>query len=85
VEKLALLEKQKMVWLINYWLVDKSKEFLDWIKLKFPKVYVVFILANCIGILQLVDVILQCPFKHAFKERISLLDLLNNQKSTKKR
>jgi hypothetical protein len=67
VEKLALLEEQKMVWLINYWLVDKSKEFLDWMELKFPKVCVVFILANCIGILQLVDVILQCPFKHAFK------------------
>ncbi len=38
VEKLALLEEEKMVSLIDYWLVHKSKKFLDWMKLKFPKV-----------------------------------------------
>jgi hypothetical protein len=66
VEKLALLEEQKMVWLIDYLLIHKSKTNLGWMKLKFPKMCVIFILANCIGILQPNDVILQCPFKDAF-------------------
>jgi hypothetical protein len=50
VEEFALLEDQKMVWLINCWSIHKRKEFLDWMKLKYPKVCVIFILANYIGI-----------------------------------
>jgi hypothetical protein len=36
-------------------------------KLKFPKVRVIFIPTNCTNVLHLIDVILQRPFKHAFK------------------
>jgi len=68
VEELVLLEDQKLVWLINCWSIHKSKEFLDWMKLKYQKMCVIFILANYIGVLQPVDVILQRPFKHAFKK-----------------
>jgi hypothetical protein len=38
-------------------------------KLKFPKVCVIFIPANYTGILQPADVILQHSFKHAFKRK----------------
>jgi len=52
-------------------LVSSQKQFfLDWMKLKFPKVCVIFIPRNCIGVFQPIDVILQCPFKHAFKKKI---------------
>jgi hypothetical protein len=67
VEELALLEDQKMVWLINCLSIHKSKDFLDWMKLNYPKVCVIFIPTNYIGVLQLVNVILQCLLKHAFK------------------
>jgi hypothetical protein len=50
VEKLALLKDQKMVWLIDCWLIHKNKEFLDWMKLKFPSVCVIFIPTNCTSI-----------------------------------
>jgi hypothetical protein len=70
VEKLVLLEEQNIVWLIDSWSIHKNNFFLDWMKLKFPKVCVIFIPTNCIGILQLADVILQCPFKHVFKKKI---------------
>jgi len=67
VDKLALLEEKKMVWLIDYWSIHKSKEFMDWIKFKFPKACVISIPANYTCVLQPVDVILQCTFKHVFK------------------
>ncbi len=57
-----------MVWLIDFWSVHKSKEFQDWMKSKFPSVCIIFIPANCTSVLQHVDVILQCMFKHAFKK-----------------
>jgi hypothetical protein len=58
VEKFALLEDRNMVWLIDCWLVHKSKKIMDWMKLKYPSVCIIFILANCTSVLQLVDVIL---------------------------
>jgi hypothetical protein len=50
-EKLALLKDQKMVWLIDCWSIHKSKEFLDWMKSKFPSVCIIFIPANCTNVL----------------------------------
>jgi hypothetical protein len=67
VDTLALLEEQKMVWLIDYWLIHKSKKIMDWMKLKFQKVYVIFIPTNYTCVLQHDDVILHRPFKHVFK------------------
>jgi hypothetical protein len=80
VEKFDLLEYQNMVWLIDYWLVHKTKKIMDWIKSKFPSMCIIFILENCTNVLWLADVILQCPFKHAFKKKFSFVDLFNNQK-----
>jgi hypothetical protein len=67
-EKLALLKDQKMVWLIDCLSIHKNKFFLNWMKLKFPNVCVIFIPTNCTSVFQPVDVILQCSFKHAFKK-----------------
>jgi hypothetical protein len=80
VEKFALLKDQNMVWLIDCWLVHKSKNFMDWMKLKLSSVCIIFIPTHCTSVLQLADVILQCPFKHAFKKKFSFMDLFNNQK-----
>ncbi len=38
---------------------------LDYIKEKCPNIFVVSILTNCTNVLQLANVILQHPFKHA--------------------
>lgn len=68
--KIALLKlpkDQKLVWIIDSWSVHKSMEFLDWIKSKHPNILVIFVPANCTSKLQPADVILQRPFKHAFK------------------
>lgn len=82
VEKLALLEDQKMVWLIERWSIHKSKLFLDQMKLQFLGICVIFILANCTSILlELVDVILKCLFKCMHScVRISFQDMFKNQK-----
>jgi hypothetical protein len=67
IEQLGLLEHHKMVWLLNCWFVHKSKEFLNYMKKDHPNIMVIFILVNCISELQLADVILQWPLKHAYK------------------
>ncbi len=67
IQQLDLQANQKLVWLIDCWSVHKSKDFLDWIKKKHPNILVVFVPTNCTNELQLVDVIIQRPLKHAFK------------------
>jgi hypothetical protein len=71
IQQLDLQANQKLVWLINCWSIHKSKDFLDWIKKKHPNILVVFVLANCTSELQLVDVIIQQPLKHAFKVNLN--------------
>jgi len=48
---MGLQTHQKLIWLLNCWNVHKSQE-------KHPNILVVFILANCINIIRLDDVIL---------------------------
>ena len=58
---------QDMIWFINYWSVNVSKEFRAWMKNNHPRIHLVFVPANCTSVFQPTHVILQRPFKHAFK------------------
>jgi hypothetical protein len=70
-----------MIWLVDYWSVHISKEFGGWMKANHPQIHVLFIPANCTSIYQLVDVILQRPFKHAFRQQFNkyTMDLITKQ------
>jgi hypothetical protein len=68
IEDLELPTNQEMIWLIDCWSVHISKEFRAWIKKNYPQIHLLFIPANCTSIHQPADVILQRPFKHAFRQ-----------------
>ena len=46
-----------------------SKDFISWKKEKYPQILLIFVLANSTSILQPVDVIIQRPFKHSFRQQ----------------
>jgi hypothetical protein len=68
VQEMNLPQNQKMIWLIDFWSVHKNMDFIQWIKSQHPQVCLMFIFANCTSKLYLADVIIQRPFKHAFKK-----------------
>ena len=68
VKLLNLPAMQEMIWLIDCWSVHISKEFREWMKNHHPKIHILYILANCTSIYQPADVIIQRPFKHAFRQ-----------------
>ena len=68
VEVLKMNKESKLVWLIDCWSVHKSKEFILWVKENHPQILLIFVPANCTSIFQPADVILQRPFKHAFRQ-----------------
>jgi hypothetical protein len=67
IEKLRLKEDTPIIWLIDCWSVHTSETFLTWLKDFHPLVKTIFVLANCTSVFQPADVILQRPFKHAFR------------------
>ena len=56
------------VLLLDCWKIHKSKEFLDWVKKRYPKYLVLFIPAGCTGKLQPQDIVLQRVFKHLIRK-----------------
>jgi hypothetical protein len=56
--KLKPQKNQKMVWLLDYWVVHKNKDFLEWMKEKYSNILVVFILVNSTYAFQPIDVIM---------------------------
>ncbi|KAL3701234.1 hypothetical protein R1sor_019256 [Riccia sorocarpa] len=56
-------DTQKMVWLVDVYSIHISKEFRDWLALKYPNICLLFVPANCTSKLQPADVILMRPFK----------------------
>lgn len=46
--------------------------FVQWIKSQHPYICLMFVLVNCTSKLQHVDVIIQRPFKHAFKKQFHM-------------
>jgi hypothetical protein len=71
IEELNLPTNQEMIWLIDCWSVHISKEFRAWIKKNYPQIHLLFIPANCTSVHQPADVILQRPFKHAFRQEFN--------------
>jgi hypothetical protein len=69
---LNLSQNQKMVWVIVYYFVLESMEFMQWIKSQHAQICLMFVLANSTSKFQLVDVIIQCTFKHAFKKQLHM-------------
>jgi hypothetical protein len=67
--------------LIDYWSVHTSETFLTWLKNTHPLVKTIFVLANCTSVFQPTDVILQRPFKHAFRNEFDewSLDQISQQ------
>jgi hypothetical protein len=59
---------QRMIWLIDYWLVHISAEFRGFMKENFPHILLLFVPANCTSKLQVMDVVFQRPFKHAIHQ-----------------
>jgi hypothetical protein len=59
---------QRMIWLIDYWLVHISAEFRGFMKENFPHILLLFVPANCTFKLQVMDVVFQRPFKHAIHQ-----------------
>ena len=69
IEILGLAIHTPLIWLIDYWSVYTSTKFLTWLKLTHPLVKTIFVPANYTSVLQPTDVILQRPFKHAFRNQ----------------
>jgi hypothetical protein len=59
---------QRMIWLIDCWLVHISAKFRGFMKENFPHIFLLFVLANCTSKLQVMDVVFQRPFKHAIHQ-----------------
>jgi hypothetical protein len=59
---------QRMIWLIDCWLVHISAEFRGFMKENFPHILLLFVPANCTSKLQVMDVVFQRPFKHAIHQ-----------------
>jgi hypothetical protein len=55
-----------MMWLLDYWFVHNSYDFLDYMKQTYPNILMMFILDNYINILKLTTIIIQCLLKQAF-------------------
>jgi hypothetical protein len=70
-----------MVWIIDCWSVHINEEFCNWIKIKHTNILLFLVLANCINEIQLTDVILQKPLKHAFKVHFNswTFQIINDQ------
>ncbi len=81
IELKALPADQEMIWLIDCWSVNINKEFMEWMKIHHPKIHVLYIPANCTSVFQPADVVIQRPFKHAFRQEFNqfTMDIITNQ------
>jgi hypothetical protein len=68
-KEMGLEKSSKLIWLLDCWSVQMSKEFISWLKEMFPNILLIFVPANCTSIFQPTDVILQRPFKHSFRQQ----------------
>ena len=81
VQLLNLLAIQDMIWLIDCWSVHISDEFRECMNNHQFKIHILYIPSNCTSIHQPADVILQRPFKHAFRQTFNkyTIDAITNQ------
>lgn len=80
-QQMALPANQEMIWLIDYWSAHISKEFWDWMKKHHLDILVLCIPTNCTIIYQPAYVVIQCIFKHAFRQEFNkfTMDIISNQ------
>jgi hypothetical protein len=55
-KELGLDPSQFLIWKNDCWSVHKSKEFLDWMKNRHPRIIVLFVPGGCTGVWQPLDV-----------------------------
>lgn len=67
-----LPKESKAILILDCWSVHKSEEFRTYMKQKHQNIYLVYVPPNCTSKLQVADVMLQYPFKHAVKSRFNL-------------
>jgi hypothetical protein len=81
IEELDLPKDQEMMWIIDCWSVHISKDFRAWMKRTSPLIHLLFVPANCTSIFQPADVILQRPFKYAFRQEFNkyTMEVIKNQ------
>lgn len=60
-----------IILVLDVWSVHKSKEFRLFLRTHHPRIHLVFVPANCTSKLQVADVALQRPFKHAITRRFN--------------
>ena len=60
-----------VILVLDVWSVHKSEEFRLFLRTHHPRIHLVFVPANCTSKLQVADVALQRPFKHAITRRFN--------------
>jgi hypothetical protein len=60
-----------IILVLDVWSVHKSEEFRLFLRTQHPRIHLVFVPANCTSKLQVADVSLQRPFKHAITRRFN--------------
>lgn len=61
-----------IVLVLDVWTVHKSEEFRKFIRTHHPRVHLVYVPPSCTSKLQVADVILQRPFKHALRQEFNM-------------
>ena len=78
---MTLPANQEMIWLIDCWSVHINIEFRDWMKTHHSEILVLYVPANYTSIYQPADVVIQRPFKHAFRQEFNkfTMDTISSQ------
>jgi hypothetical protein len=63
IEEHRLRLDSKIILVLDVWAVHKSEEFRLFLRMKYPRIQLVFVPPNCTSRLQVADVVLQRPFK----------------------
>lgn len=61
----------QIILVLDVWAVHKSEEFRLFLRMKHPRIHLVFVPANCTSRLQVADVALQRPFKQGITSRFN--------------
>lgn len=71
IERYELDADANIILVLDVWSVHKSEEFRLFLRSKHPRIHLVYIPPNCTSKLQVADVVLQRPFKHAITQRFN--------------
>jgi hypothetical protein len=71
IERYKLEADANIILVLDVWAVHKSEEFRLYLRMKHPRIHVIYVPPNCTSKLQVADVVLQRPFKHAITQRFN--------------